>query len=85
VSPIGCIITHTFEIPGEIRPLAFCDSTDPIVLATVGAEYVLWDDENLTLTRYGAYFASDEDFLARTLLLRFQGTVHDLPAHYGDV
>ncbi|KAJ7291717.1 hypothetical protein C8J57DRAFT_1588271 [Mycena rebaudengoi] len=85
LSPIGCIITHTFEIPGQIRPLAFCYSTDPVVLVSVGAEYVLWDDKDQTLTRYGSDFASDEDFLARTPLPRSQGTVHQLPLNHDDV
>ncbi|KAJ6587270.1 hypothetical protein B0H10DRAFT_1961511 [Mycena sp. CBHHK59/15] len=56
---------HAFKIRGTLRPLVFREGTSPYVLVAAGAEYFLWNGDALTLTRFGADFASDEDFLAR--------------------
>ncbi|KAJ6557090.1 hypothetical protein B0H10DRAFT_2121297 [Mycena sp. CBHHK59/15] len=56
----ACLQIH--ETP---RPLAFREGTSPSVLVAAGVEYFLWNGDALTLTRFGADFASDEDFLAR--------------------
>ncbi|KAJ7501814.1 hypothetical protein B0H11DRAFT_1991221 [Mycena galericulata] len=89
LSPADTILTHAFKIPGTLRPLAFRESAGPIVLVAAGPEYYLWDGDALTLTRFGADFDSDEDFLARHAgpehIIDLMGVAEDLPADYDDL
>jgi hypothetical protein len=65
ISVAEATITRLFKLPGKLRPLAFMEGADIIVLVAAGKEYALWDAVNEDLTRFGSDFASDEAFLAR--------------------
>ncbi|KAJ7486276.1 hypothetical protein B0H11DRAFT_2278953 [Mycena galericulata] len=66
LSPADAVLTHAFNVSGPLRPLAFRDlGPSPHVLVAAGTEYYFWNGDEMTLTRYGAGFASDEDFLAQ--------------------
>jgi hypothetical protein len=65
ISVAEATITRLFKLPGKLRPLAFMEGADIIVLVAAGKEYALWDAVNEDLTRFGWDFASDEAFLAR--------------------
>ncbi|KAJ6573460.1 hypothetical protein DFH09DRAFT_1151904 [Mycena vulgaris] len=65
LSPARAIITHGFGVTGTIRPLAFCEATEPVLLFAADGSYFLYEGAPETLIRFGADFTSDEDFLAR--------------------
>ncbi|KAJ6602896.1 hypothetical protein B0H10DRAFT_2230078 [Mycena sp. CBHHK59/15] len=68
---------------GTLWPLAFCEASSATVLFATSTEYFLWNGDALTLTRFGADFASDEDFLARMTVrggvIDRLGALEDLP------
>ncbi|KAJ7161853.1 hypothetical protein C8R43DRAFT_947367 [Mycena crocata] len=80
------LFTHTFKIPGTLRPLAFSDAPDPIVLVAADSGYFLWNGDTLRLTRYGSDSASGEDFLAQITerggIIDYLGLRKGLPQEY---
>ncbi|KAJ7110617.1 hypothetical protein C8R44DRAFT_883748 [Mycena epipterygia] len=85
------LLTQSFSIRGALRPLAFSDFDDPVVLFGAGADYYLWNGASLALTRFGSNFASDEDFLSRLAVVPIRpgfeelGITEDLAADYPEL